>query len=103
MKKSFLLGLFALGSTVMFAQTTPSQKAQDMKEVRTDVRDLKKDEIARRADIKAGDKTAAQDVTPQIKADKKELAVDAKQAKADGVKHPVKRAKRQIHRHLRHH
>ena len=36
--------------------------------------------------------------TKDIKADKKNIAGDTKDLKNDGVKHPVKRAHRQIHR-----
>lgn len=103
MKKLFLLGFLAVSSTCLFAQTTPPDKKQDMKEVRTDVVDLKKDEVARKADLKAGDKAAAKAVTTDIRADKKELGADVKNAKQEGIKHPIHRAKRQIHKHIRKH
>lgn len=103
MKKLFLLGLLAMGSTCLFAQSATDTRKQDMKEIRSDVRDLKNDEQARRADLKAGDKDAAKAVTPEIKADKKDLGTDVKQAKQDGIKHPLHRAKRQIRKHVRKH
>ena len=103
MKKLILLGFLALSSACLFAQATPADKKQDMKEIRTDVKDLKQDELARRADIKAGDKAAAQAITPEIKADKKDLRTDVKSAKQDGIKHPLRRARHQIRKHVRKH
>ena len=38
-------------------------------------------------------------LSKDIKADKKDIASDAKTLKSEGVKHPVKRAERQIKKH----
>jgi hypothetical protein len=104
MKKITLVVLAGLLTASAFAQTpapvaaaSPAQKT-DMKDLRTDVRSERKDKRERRADLKAGNTAAAKDETNNIKADKANKANDKADAKADGVKHPVRRADRQIHR-----
>lgn len=101
MKTFSLLAVAAIFSTGVFAQQSPStgitDKKQDMKDVRTDIRDVRKDKKERMADVKSGNKQGAIAETKDIKADKQDIRKDAKDLKADGVKHPIRRARRQIH------
>jgi hypothetical protein len=97
MKKLLIVLLCAGIASGIHAQD--STKKAGMKDLRKDIRDVKKDKTARAADLKAGDKTAAAAETQDIKSDKKDIASDAKSLKAQGVKHPVKRAERQIKKH----
>ena len=82
------------------AQTTTgnNDKKQDMKDLRKDIRDVRRDRKARREELKEGDKTSAKALTQDIRRDKKDIRSDAKDLREDGIKHPVKRADRQIHR-----
>ena len=94
-----LTGMLAMGA---FAQTTATtaqtDKTQGMKDVRKDTRDIRHDKGIRHYEMKHGDKAEAKAETRDIKADKKDRAADAKNLKKDGIKHPVKRADKQIHR-----
>ena len=102
MKKLLMAAFFTAVTMGAFAQTaTPANadKKQDMKDVRHDIRDVNKDKKLRNADLKAGDKVAARAETKDINADKKDIKGDAKDLRHDGVKHPIKRAHRQIRRH----
>lgn len=94
---SFAAFLFSVGA---MAQTTtpPSDKKSDMKDLTKDVRDLRKDKAARKKELKEGDKAEAKELGKDIKADKKDIKNEAKDLKADGVKHPLKRAQRRIHK-----
>lgn len=108
MKKVILtmcVGLFTAGA---FAQTTAptiaaADKHQDMKDLRKDVRDERHDQKLKTYELKHGDKAEAKAETKDIKADKKDIHGDVKDLKGDGVKHPLKRADRQIHRQNMHH
>ena len=97
MKKLFFL-IICAGLTFTVSAQDSARKA-GMKDLRKDLRDVKKDKKERAADLKAGDKDAAKQETKDIKADKKEIAADAKTLKAKGVKHPVRRAEKQIKHH----
>jgi hypothetical protein len=92
--------LVALLTAGAFAQTTTpaTDKQKDMKDLRKDVRDKRHDNRVRTHELKQGHKAAALAQTKDIKADKKNIAGDAKDLKKDGVKHPIKRAHKQIHR-----
>ncbi|GAC1396307.1 MAG: hypothetical protein NVSMB63_16750 [Sediminibacterium sp.] len=96
--------IFASAAALIFsmsamAQTTPSaDKKQDMKDMRKDIRDIRKDKAERRRELKEGDKQGAKKLTEDIKADKKDMHHDAKDLRKDGVKHPIHRAEKQIHR-----
>ncbi len=93
---TLFMGLLTAGA---FAQTASpaTDKQKDMKELKTDVRDVRHDKKERAADRKNGDVAEAKAETKDIKADKKDTKGDAKDLRKDGVKHPVKRADRQIH------
>jgi hypothetical protein len=97
MKK--LLFLCLCTGLTLGAIAQDSARKAGMKDMRKDVRDLKKDKKERAADVKAGNKEAATQQTKDIKSDKKDIAADAKTLKAEGVKHPVKRAVRQVKVH----
>lgn len=100
MKKIIFASIASLLFSVctMAQTTTPpvTDKQADMKDLRKDVRDIKKDKALRHKELKEGDKAAAKEITEEIKADKKDIKHDVKDLKADGVKHPVKRAEKQI-------
>lgn len=100
MKKITLTLLIAFLTAGVFAQTTTpsSDKKQDMKDMRKDIKDVRHDKAVRNRELKNGHPIAAKNETKDIRADKKDIHSDAKDLKQDGVKHPVKRAKRQIHR-----
>lgn len=94
---------FAIGA---FAQTTTpktTDKKQDMKDLRKDDREVRHDKRLRNYELKHGDKAEAKAETKDIQADKKDMAGDVKDLKKDGVKHPLKRANKQIHRQNMHH
>jgi len=102
MKKVFFLAVATFFSTAMFAQTTtpatnPEVKT-DMKDLRKDIRNERQDKRQRRADLKAGNKVAAKDMTQAIKTEKNDIKGDTKTLKAEGVKHPMRRADHQIKR-----
>ena len=104
MKKIAMFAVAALFSAVSFAQTsTPPtvnpDKKQDMKDLRKDVKDVRKDEKQRREELKEGDKAGAKQITKEIKKDKRDIHHDARDLKEDGVKHPIRRADRQIRNH----
>src|SRR5215831_17801479 len=101
MKKLVFLAIAAMLSIGAFAQTpttSSSDKKQDMKDLRKDIKDVRKDKKERKEDLKEGDKAGAKEETKDIRADKKDIKADAKDLKKDGVKHPIRRAKRQIHK-----
>jgi hypothetical protein len=94
MKKVFFL---LIGATLTIgAMAQDSTRKAGMKDLRKDIRDKRADKVARAADIKAGDKTAAKAETADIKADKKDIQGDKKTLQSEGVKHPIRRADRQI-------
>lgn len=102
MKKLTIAVVAVLLSIGAFAQiTTPPQsdKKQDIKDVRHDVKDVRHDKRLRHYELKHGDKAEAKKQTKDIRADKRDLKGDAKDLRKDGVKHPIKRASKQIHRH----
>jgi Ni/Co efflux regulator RcnB len=101
MKKVILTLLVAMLTAGAFAQTTTpatTDKQKDMKDLRKDVRDTRHDKRLKAYELKHGDKTEAKAETKDIKADNKDIKGDVKDLKQDGVKHPLKRADRQIHR-----
>jgi Ni/Co efflux regulator RcnB len=101
MKKVIFTLLVAMLTAGAFAQTaTPAttDKQKDMKDLRKDVRDTRHDKRLKAYELKHGDKTEAKAETKDIKADKKDTKAEVKDLKEDGVKHPLKRADRQIHR-----
>lgn len=100
MKTITVLLLATIFTTGVHAQQAPiTDKKQDAKEIRADINDVRKDKKERITDLKNGDKNDAKNETKDIKADKKDIRKDAKDLKADGVKHPVRKAKHQIHHH----
>lgn len=106
MKKAILTLFVGLLTAGAFAQTTTqanTDKKKDMKDLRKDVRDVRQDKRQRTYDLKHGDKALAKAETKDVKADKKDIKGDAKDLKKDGVKHPLKRADKQIHRQNMHH
>lgn len=103
MKKGILTLFVGLLTAGAFAQTTTpavanSDKHQDMKDLKKDVRDVRHDKKLKAYEVKHHDKVEAKAETKDIKGDKKDIHGDVKDLKKDGVKHPLKRADRQIHR-----
>lgn len=95
MKKIFFL---LIGATLTIgAMAQDSARKAGMKDMRKDIRDVRADKSARAADIAAGNKAAAKAETKDIKADKKDIQSDKKTLQREGVKHPIRRAKKQIH------
>lgn len=105
MKKVILTLFVGLLTAGAFAQTTTptttsatTDKHKDMKELRKDARDEHHDKKLRTYELKHHDKAEAKAETKNIKGDKKDIGGDVKDLKHDGVKHPLKRADRQVHR-----
>lgn len=92
-----LAGIFAVG---VFAQSTTPQTPQkeQMKNLRQDTRDVRADKRAKNYDLNHGKYKAAKEENKNIRATNKGRSADIKDLKSDGVKHPQKRADRQIHR-----
>jgi hypothetical protein len=67
-------------------------KHNDEKAVRTELGDIKTAKATEQADIKAGDPAAATTEKADIKADKAQLKKDIREARRDGIKHPIRRA-----------
>jgi hypothetical protein len=107
MKKTILTLFIGLLTAGAFAQTsTPvtasTDKHKDMKDLKKDVRDVRHDQKLKAYAVKHHDKSEAKAETKNIKADKKDINGDVKDLKKDGVKHPLKRADKQIHRQNMH-
>ncbi len=108
MKKMILCTTTALFMTVCLnAQTvstanpvSPETKA-GMKDLRKDLRDVKKDRHHLNGEIKEGDKAGARAIGRDIRKDKKDIHEDAAALKGQGVKHPIKRAERQLRKRHR--
>ena len=96
MKK--VLFLFVFSTLSFFAMSQTSEKKVEMKDVRKDLKEIKKEKKDRNADLKAGKIADAAKDSKEIKKDKKDVAKDAKDLKKEGVKHPIKRAEKQIRR-----
>ena len=105
MKKVIFIVAGAMLTLTTMAQitTTPTKKQIDSKDIRKDIREKRSDKRQLKADIKDGDKAAAKGEVREIKADNKEIRQDAKTLKSEGVKHPFRRADKQIHKINKHH
>ncbi len=109
MKKTILTLFVGLITAGAFAQTTaPATKAStdkhnDMKDLKKDVKEERHDKKLRTYELKHHDNAEAKAETKDIKADQKGINGDVKDLKHDGVKHPLKRADNQIHRQHMHH
>lgn len=104
MKKIILSLAIAFCTAGAFAQTThpKADQKKDMKDMRKDVKDMRTDKAIRHRELKNGHIVAAHHTTRDMRADKRDMHRNTRDLKADGVKHPVKRADRQIHRqHMR--
>lgn len=95
---SMTILVFSMGA--MAQSTTPqtSEKKEAMKDLRKDIRGMHKDRMALKNEIKEGDIEAAKALKKDINHGRNDIRQDARDLKEDGVKHPVKRAARQIHR-----
>lgn len=105
MKKQILTAAAVLFAVAAFAQAprqtsaaAPRDKRNDMKDMRHDIRDKRHDQRLRHYELKHHDYAEAKKETKDIRADNKDIHGDTKDLKRDGVKHPVKRADRQINR-----
>ncbi len=90
--------LLALGvtlATISFAQTTP--KKEDEKNLRTDIRAKRDENHQVGKDLGHLNLKDAKEDHRVVKADKKAIHRNASRLKRRGVKHPIVRAKHQIH------
>lgn len=94
MKRFIFLSISALLTYGLSAQV---EKKQDMKDLRQDIRELKKDKRERRQDIKQGDMKDVKKDNRDIRQDRRDIKKDVKNLKAEGVPHPIRRARRQMH------
>jgi hypothetical protein len=95
MKKALFLVLGVTLTTLSFAQTTP--KKVEEKQLRTDVRDKKQDNHAVTKDVSHLKLKDAKADHRNVVADNHAISRHSTQLKRRGVKHPVSRAKHQIH------
>jgi hypothetical protein len=108
MKKTvFLLApglFFTVAAMAQTGATTSTKTTQNpavksgMKDMRHDIRDERKDKRERAKAIENGNTAKAKKLTKDIHADQKDINQDKKQLQSEGVKHPIKRADRQIHK-----
>ena len=95
MKKMYLL-LFAITlTTASFAQTTP-KKAEEQ-HLRTDIRDKRHDNHVVTNDVSHLKLKDAHEDHKMVKSDKRAMHRNASKLKRRGVKHPIVKAKHQIH------
>lgn len=95
MKKLILVAFGIALTTISFAQTTP--KKEDEKHLRTDIRDKREDNHAVTKDVTHLNLKDAKVDHRYVKADKRAIHRNATRLKRRGVKHPIVRAKHQIH------
>ena len=99
MKKITFIIAGSLLTIITFAQQpVATERKEGMKDLRKDIRTERQEKRERNADLRQGKFGAAHHETKEIRADKRDINKDAKELKEDGVKHPIKRADRQIHR-----
>ena len=100
MKKSIILAAGLMLTIGAFAQTTPRQedKKEDSKALRDDIKEKRKDNKEVAKDVTHLKLKEAKKEHREVVADKKAMHRDAKHLKKEhGVKHPIRRAKHQIH------
>jgi hypothetical protein len=95
MKKLILMAFGIALTTISFAQTTP--KKEDEKHLRTDIRDKRQDNRAVTKDVTRLHLKDAKTDHQSVKSDKTAMHRNVTRLKTRGVKHPVVRAKHQIH------
>lgn len=100
---AFTLVLFAAVSMAQTAPATPAKtpdpaKVEARKEVTTDLKTLKQDEIALKTAKKSNDPTALAAAKVKVQADRVALKAAVKQAKSIGVKPPKAMAKQMAKR-----
>ena len=99
MKKVTLIFAGTLLTVITFAQQpVATERKEGMKDLRKDIRKERQEKRERNADLREGKFGAARQETKEIRAEKRDIKEDAKELKEEGVKHPIKRADRQIHR-----
>ena len=99
MKKLSLSIATMMFAMMLFAQDAQNpQTAKQMTDLRKDIKDVRKDKVKRNMALRQGNKEEVKELNKGIKQDKQDIKDDAKNLKAEGVKHPIKRAERQIHR-----
>jgi len=92
--------LSVIAGALLFSFTSMAQEPATktgMKDMRKDIRDVRKDKRQRHEALENGNKAKAKKLTKDIKGDKKDINGDRKNLQSEGVKHPIKRADRQIH------
>jgi hypothetical protein len=95
MKKALMFLLGTILTTLTFAQTTP--KKVEEKQLRTDIRDKRAENKEVTKDVAHLRLKDAKAEHRDVVADKKAIRHHSNQLKRRGVKHPVSRAKHQIH------
>jgi hypothetical protein len=68
-------------------------KRGDEKGVRTEIAAVKTERVDEQKAVKAGDITAAQADQKALRADRADLKKDIREARRDGIKHPIRRAR----------
>ena len=95
MKKVSLVILGALFATASFAQTAP--KKEEEKHLRTDIREKREENHEVSKDVSHLNFKAAKADHKDKVVEKKAMHRNAKRLKRRGVKHPIVKAKHQIH------
>ncbi len=113
-KSKFLTLLLAISTTTVLSLKASAQtpagagttappvavtKHQEVKHVAHDIRNERREKAIRRHDIKNDNAKGAVRSTRQIRRDKRNERRNVKALKADGVKHPVRRAEHRIRTH----
>jgi hypothetical protein len=94
--KKLLILLFGISLTVsVVAQTSPA-KQQEMKDLRTDVREKKAAKHKVNKDLSHVKVKKAMHDHKAVAAQNRDIRKDSRQLKSRGVKHPVAKAKRQV-------
>jgi len=95
MKKALMFLVGIILTTLSFAQTTP--KKVEEKQLRTDIRDKKQDKHVVTKDVAHLRLKDAKADHRNVVADNHSISHHSNQLKRRGVKHPISRAKHQIH------
>lgn len=97
MKKMIMAVAALLISTAVFAQKPqPVNKVKDMRVERHDIRKLHHDKTARNYAFKNHHKMAAHHFAKHVRADRKHLRKNSKALRHAGLRHPAKKAGRQV-------
>ncbi|MEN9684441.1 MAG: hypothetical protein RLZZ28_227 [Bacteroidota bacterium] len=97
------MGVFSIGAGAQNNASLNEEKNAEMKDLKKDIRDVHRDKAARKHELREGDKAEARKLNRDIREDKKDIKEDRRDLREEGVKHPEKRARKQLREQRRHH